>query len=122
MFQLIGTDWMTTTPSANSNEIVIASSRPACKNPLVGPVPEVRGFVSVIPSPSASCKNPVSMISPTNFPLLGSVSDNLYGSIKCSLVEIFIKFPCCVPIESIPYFSAFQLGARIVILTLSVQV
>jgi hypothetical protein len=53
-FQLTGTDSTNTTPSANSNEIVIAESLSTSKNPLVGPFPPVLGVVSKSPSPSAS--------------------------------------------------------------------
>ena len=77
MFQLIGTDSVNTTPSANSNEIVIESPFSISKNPFVGPLPVVLGFVSKVPSPLTSCKKPVRIISPEKIPELDEVSVNL---------------------------------------------
>ena len=89
--------------SANSKEIVIPPSLFVSINPFVGPFPRVLGFVSKSPSPSTSCKNPVRITSPVKVPLLGPVSVNLYGSNSLSDVEILIKCPSWVPIESIPF-------------------
>ena len=79
------------TLSANSNEMDIESSPSDCKNPFVGPLPVVLGFVSKIPSPSTSCKKPVRIISPEKIPELELVSVNLYGFRKYSPEEIFIE-------------------------------
>ena len=72
-FQWIGTEFVKTTPSANSNEMVTAESLSTCKNPLVGPVPIVLGVVSTSPSPSASCGKPVRVTSAVKIPELTSV-------------------------------------------------
>ena len=78
-FQLIFADSDKITPSANSNETVIPESSSFCKYPPFGPLPNVLGLVSSIPSPSMSCRNPVRIISPVKIPLAGSVSYNLYS-------------------------------------------
>jgi hypothetical protein len=92
------------------------------KNPLVGPLPFVLGLVSGFPSPSTSWENPVRITSPTKIPLLRSVSVSLYGLREYFPVDIFTKCSSSPPMESIADFFAFQLGATIVITTLSVQV
>ena len=90
MFHVIGIDSVNTIPSANSKEIVIESSFSTCKNPFVGPLPEVLGFVSEIPSRSTSCKKPVRIISPEKIPEPDEVSVNRYGFKKFSPDEILI--------------------------------
>ena len=90
MFHVIGIDSVNTTPSANSKDIVIESSFSTSKNPFVGPLPEVFGFVSKLPSPSTSCKKPVRIISPEKIPEPDEVSVNLYGFKKFSPDEILI--------------------------------
>ena len=109
------------TLSANSNEMDIESSPSDCKNPFVGPLPVVLGFVSKIPSPSTSCKKPVRIISPEKIPELELVSVNLYGFRKYSPEEIFIECDSRLPIESIWFGLLFQLGAITEIIILSVQ-
>jgi len=121
MFQLTGTDLVNTTPSANSKEIVTESPFSISKNPFVGPLPVVLGWVSKSPSPSTSCKKPVRIISPEKIPELDEVSVNLYGFKKFSPDEILIEWDSLSPIESIWLELLFQLGALMKIKILSVQ-
>ena len=106
----------------NSNDTVTASSRPACRCPPVGPDPMVRGTVSGEPSPSASCSNPVRITSPANTPLPGPVSTRRYGDSSWPRVLTLTACVSIPPIVSIPSAFAFQLGATIVMRTLSVHV
>ena len=55
---------------------MIAESLSTSKNPLVGPLPTVRGVVSIFPSPLASCEKPVRITSAVKIPELTSVSVN----------------------------------------------
>ncbi len=83
MFHLISAEPTTVSSSENSKDTVSPSSSSARKNPSVGPLPVVRGFVStplsppVVTSPSASCSNPVRITSPVKIPVSVPVSTSL---------------------------------------------